>query len=113
MFVNCSDNPTSTQLLEYDVALAFVINADSLRQKALLTFVNSVEEEYSNSGKLINSASFYLNNIKLIHNSFPDYTKPHSCEYYYNYYSDNLNFKLLLLTKIITIITKMKIIGQV
>ncbi len=87
--ISCDDNPTKTQNLKYNVALAFVIDADSLRQKALLTSVNSVDDEYSEYPELIDSAYFYVNNIKLSY-SLPDFTKPYSRNHYYNYYSDSL-----------------------
>ena len=109
---NCNDNPTNVEPLQYNVALSFVIVTDSVRQKALLSYVKPVNSNYSNYAALIDSANFHVNNIRMLYNLHPEFEFYHNRERYYNYYSDSLNLKAEDTVKLTIIKNNITITGQ-
>ncbi|GEM_PF-6018541 len=93
LLTSCVDSPVELNKLEHDLALTFVIRSNNNRQKALVTYVNSPGDKYSNFPKLVNDCEFYVNGIKFNINDSIDYSRFHNIGYFYNYYSDSLKTK--------------------
>ncbi len=94
---SCQDTSLTNPKVVGEPALSFIIKPEAQRQKALLDYVKSVEQDYTTIPELINDADFYLNGMKFLNipsdsleklcNRWADVTD--SC---YNYYFDNINF---------------------
>jgi len=93
IFFSCNENPISNSDLEYKYALAFIIKADSIRQKALLSYINDPNEKYSNYPKLIENATFQVNNVTMEYNPEIDDARFFNIKYFYNYYSDRIDVR--------------------
>ncbi len=102
VFIKC-DDVNQQDKFEKEVVVNFVLYADSLKQKALLSYTQKIDEGMTNNQFInniapIDYAEFYINNIKLqnissdslknnneCYSNFPLLTK---C---FNYFTDNSN----------------------
>lgn len=96
-FSACIESDVTSPTVTDALALSFILNPHAKRQKALLTYVNSLENKYSPAPTLADGAEFYINNnvcLGIPPDSLVEQCQrwaysPDSC---YNYYLDNFDF---------------------